>query len=431
MSELDKLIENYFAPRSKTFTKHMLYELFDEALDTLPAEEDYLGNVLDFLRNNGYEDAKEKGRTSNRLVITNMGGKDSRNEAIKKLQQEFNLSPTIAYARDKSKFIGGKLPEELGGKIILLRHGAAPLEKEAAALTNLQTRLKELSKEFDKKDKLKINFTGDGFSTVYSVTPDALNVLKTPKADFSIGSGKNKIYISHKAGMSPKDFGQWSGITSKAGIIHQDPEVKEFGDILRKILGELNIKEYPSKIDIQKEIQTPQLMLQAVFGKDYGKAKSSEDNVDFVVQGDITLQPALSLETDELTGNFRIGGTNIFSRAHAPQNLESLKSFFKGGYLPVIAARRGDSGRRNFEIPSARGSIQSEAGRKVNFLLTPASSVEDIQFLPLCLDKNQFRQVKEFFAQLEEKGITPENNEMCAKMRESVVNFSNQDCGKK
>jgi len=90
MSELDKLVENYFAPRSKTFTKHMLYEIFDEALDALPAEEDYLGNVLDFLRNNGYEDAKEKGRTSNRLVITNMGGKDSRNEARKKLQQEFN-----------------------------------------------------------------------------------------------------------------------------------------------------------------------------------------------------------------------------------------------------------------------------------------------------------------------------------------------------
>ena len=430
MSDIDKLVESYFARGPKALTKQMLYEMFDEALDTLSAEEDYLGNVLDFLRNNGYEDAKEKDRTSNRLVITNMGGKDSRNEAIKKLQQEFNLSPTIAYARDKSKFIGGKLPEELGGKIILLRHGAAPLEKEAAALTNLQTRLKELSKEFDKKDKLKINFTGDGFSTIYSVTPDALNVPKTPKADFTIGSGKNKIYISHKAGMSPTDFGQWSGITSKAGIIHKDPEVKEFGDILRKILGELKIKEYPSKIDIQKEIQTPQLMLQAVFGKDYGKAKSSADNVDFVIQGDVTLQPALSLETDELTGNFRIGGANIFSRAHAPQNLESLKTFFEGGYLPRIAVRRGDKGRRNFDIPSARGSIQSETGRKVNFLLTRESNLKKIEFVPRCLDKTQFKQVKTFFADLEKAGITPENNKMYAKMRESVVNFSNQDCGK-
>tara|TARA_R110002074_G_scaffold26048_9_gene76969 strand:+ start:152 stop:1555 length:1404 start_codon:yes stop_codon:yes gene_type:complete len=33
MSELDKLIENYFAPRPKTLTKQMLYEMFDEVLE--------------------------------------------------------------------------------------------------------------------------------------------------------------------------------------------------------------------------------------------------------------------------------------------------------------------------------------------------------------------------------------------------------------
>lgn len=33
MSELDKLIENYFAPRPNTLTKQMLYEMFDEVLE--------------------------------------------------------------------------------------------------------------------------------------------------------------------------------------------------------------------------------------------------------------------------------------------------------------------------------------------------------------------------------------------------------------
>ena len=430
MSDINKLVEDYFAPRSKTLTKQMLYEMFDEALEAEKAE-DELQDIVQFLRNNGYENAQEKERNRNRIVITNMGGKDNRDAAIKKLQKEFKLTPTITYTRDKSKYIGGVLPEELGANTVLLRHGTAPLQQETMALTNLQTRLKELSAEFDKKDKLQIVFTGANFSKIYSVIPSALDVPKTPKADFTIGKGKNKIYISHKAGMTPKDFGQWSGISKKAGIIHQDSEVIEFGETLAKILNELKLSEYPSKIDIQKEIKSPKLMLQAVFGKDYGKKKSSADNVDFVVQGDITLQPALNLDTDELTGKFIIGGARVFSREHAPRNYPEIKSFFEGGYLPRITARRGDSGRRSFGIHSARGAIQSEGGRGVNFLLTENSTPKKIQFAPLCLDNGQFKQVKEFFADLEKEGITPENNTIYAKMRESITNFSNEDCGKK
>jgi len=431
MTDINKLVENYFAPRPKTITKQMLYEIFDETLKEKEAlEKDLTQQILLFLRDNGYESAQEKETTRGRIIITNIGNKTNRDAAIKKLQKEFNLEPTVTYARDKTKFIGGVLPDEMGGKGVLLRHGAAPLEQETLALTNLQSQLKELSKEFSSKDKLQIVFSGDDFSTIYRVAPQALNVPKTPKADFVIGTGKNKIYISHKAGMSPNDFGQWSGITSKAGIIHEDPEVKEFGVVLKTILKQLGINEYPSSIDIQKEIKSPTLMLQAVFGKDYGKKSSSEDNVDFVIQGDISLEPALDLETEELTGTFRIGGTNIFSRRHAPRDVQSLQGFFQGGYLPVIAVRRGDAGRRNFEIPSARGSIQSEAGRKVNFMLTENSTPENITFVPLCLDKTQFRQVKKFFSILEDKSITPENNKMFKNMRASVINYINEDCGK-
>jgi hypothetical protein len=37
MTEIDKLVENYFAPRPKTLTKQMLYEMFDEVTSELPS----------------------------------------------------------------------------------------------------------------------------------------------------------------------------------------------------------------------------------------------------------------------------------------------------------------------------------------------------------------------------------------------------------
>ena len=32
MSDLETLVENYFAPKPKTLTKQMLYEIFDEVM---------------------------------------------------------------------------------------------------------------------------------------------------------------------------------------------------------------------------------------------------------------------------------------------------------------------------------------------------------------------------------------------------------------
>ena len=357
-----------------------------------------------------------------------MGGKVSRDKAITKLQNKFGLKPTKKYARDTSKYIGGKLPDELGGMEIVLAHGATPLKQEEGALTDLQNNLKELSKEFEPDDKLRIVFRrGEDFSKIYDVLPSAVNVPKTPKADFVIGSGDDKIFISHKAGVKPKDFGQWSGISKKAGIIHDDPEVVEFGEIINQIYSDLKLSQYPSGIDIQKEIKSPKLMLQAVFGKDYGTGKSSADNVDFVIQGDVLLKPLVDPETDELTGAFEIKGNKIFSRTHTEEDIDTLKRLFAGGYLPRIAVRKGDSGRNSFDISSARGSIQSEAGRKVNFLLSTDSTPKNIKFIPLELDKGQLRNVKNLFKKLEDEGkIDDSNIELFNKMKNSVINLEEE-----
>ena len=130
MSDLKILVENYFAPKKKTLTKQMLYEIFDEVIKE---QEDQLSTIINFLINNGYKGAREKLRTRKRLTITNMGGAVSRDKAITKLKNEFGLTPTKTYDRDPSKFIGGKLPDELGGMEIVLKKGTPP---EAGKVSN-------------------------------------------------------------------------------------------------------------------------------------------------------------------------------------------------------------------------------------------------------------------------------------------------------
>ena len=56
MSELDKLIENYFAPRSKTITKQILYEVFDEMWEEADMDpEKNLLAAIEAIESEGYE----------------------------------------------------------------------------------------------------------------------------------------------------------------------------------------------------------------------------------------------------------------------------------------------------------------------------------------------------------------------------------------
>ena len=41
MSDLKTLVENYFAPKPKTLTKQMLYEIFDEVIKEQEEEDAY------------------------------------------------------------------------------------------------------------------------------------------------------------------------------------------------------------------------------------------------------------------------------------------------------------------------------------------------------------------------------------------------------
>lgn len=99
MSELDKLVENYFAPRTKTFTKQMLYEMFDEVLSEQSLT--FRSDVLDFLKQT-YPDIQENPTTTaTTWRLTNVGSRITRHAVINLLKQQYELAP------DKDKTKGG------------------------------------------------------------------------------------------------------------------------------------------------------------------------------------------------------------------------------------------------------------------------------------------------------------------------------------
>ena len=456
MSELDKLIENYFAPRPKTLTKKMLYEMFDAVLEEQGEEIIAYGEEITiFLRDNGYPEAELKewpaklGRRGT-FTITNIGNPKERDEAISKLKTKFDLVPMKKYSTASKYYIGGKLPI---GNNILLKQGANPTGAEDLTLAELQSNIAQIIKDYglDPKEPISIKVTGDGAHTFasdlywFNTTPSAINIKKTPKADFAIGSvgeGKEQVFISHKQGkeMEPSDFGQWSGMTKRAGEdIANSKEVQAFGQIVTNILEKVKTDIYPSGIDFQMNIKSKDLMLRAVFGKDYGKKESSKDNVDYVIQGDLRLEPLFTADkgnTDDepvFKGKFVLRGSKVLARrvatVRAAEEIDDLESLFKGGYLPILSIRRGEAKRNNLGISAGRAQINPEKGREINFLIAPGSTPANIEFSELCLTSRQFKNVKKFFADLEKKSITPENT-MYAKLRGSVLNFSNEDCGK-
>ena len=439
MADLDTLVENYFAPKPKTLTKQMLYEIFDEVLREQEDEVLNFGQeILKFLITNGYKEAKLKvDRLPKKLgrgtfEITNIGTAKERNEAISKLEDNFpGFKPDKLYDGSDEYFIGGKFSN---GNRVLLKQGANPTRQETIALTALKDSIKKAIEDYDldPKKPISIAVTGndsDASDLIYfKTTPEAINIKKTPKADFAIGTvslgqGEEQIFISHKKGkekMRPKDFGQYSGMTPKAGEkIYNSEEVQNFFKIVKKILDDLGVKTYPSSIDIQMPIKSKDLMLLAVFGKDYGNEKSSVDNIDYFIQGKLKLEPYFPPGAEEKPPEkFILRGDKVISRRFAASQINNIESLFAGGYLPILSVRKGDTSRTNIPgIKASRAQINPTLGRQVNFLLSPGSTPKNINFIPLKLNKTQFNNVKNFFNDLQ---INKSNIKLFNKMKNSV-----------
>ena len=229
------------------------------------------------------------------------------------------------------------------------------------------------------------------------------------KADFVVGEEPNAVYISHKdGGKTPDLFGQYGGVTDKD--IYDTPDVTNFRDIIKTILfKEFGLGVYPSSMDFQQKIDSGDLIMKGVFGKKWedGK-KSSDNNVDFMLQGEITLiaQQDGEFPGEESTATnrvYEISAKRVLSKRVAEKmnrvegsNLYA-QGYFPEGYEPVLSTRKGDK-RANFgpELKSLRAAIQATGGRKVNFIIDPDSTAAEIKFIKHTLDKNQYNKAIKF-----------------------------------
>lgn len=191
-----------------------------------------------------------------------------------------------------------------------------------------------------------------------------------PKSDFQLvrKDGKPPVYISHKDGTSAKHFGQWSGLTPKAGTaIAEHPEVLKFIEDIKstKLVddGSGNMV-YPAGKSFARPIQDRRLMMMSIFGQDYTpEGPGGPNNCDLVAQG------LFELKTDDVEKTpddaevevvYTLTATHLIART-------DLDFTFGQDYVPTLMTRFA-SARKNFGIKGMRATIYPKSGRKHEML---------------------------------------------------------------
>ena len=216
---------------------------------------------------------------------------------------------------------------------------------EFAILTNINKKIEELGNM--KAVKLRIK------STTYEDIIGFIPGSSGAKADFvGIDSkGKSVIFISHKDGRGPKDFQQYSGISSRAGgSIYDHPEVQSFREVIAK-KETSDFYRQANRSAFYREIKDKQLKEKAIFGKNFGSTEKNENNINLFAQG----KPVLTKTGDrKVTLTFQ-------SKIVESTQLSQLEG---KGYNPVLGARKGEAYRtveyRNDKVTGVRAGIFSK-----------------------------------------------------------------------
>ena len=200
----------------------------------------------------------------------------------------------------------------------------------------------QLTKIFDKtgKDFIRLKIG----TTIYDAglcesTPG------TPKCDFHFRGVSGYVgHVSHKAGIGPRAFQQWSGTTERGEImIFNHPETQAFVNTLRQMYP----NGMPNATTVARRIQDQNLQKMAVYGSAYGSLMKGENNVDVAMQGILDI---------------RNRGTyyELTSSGHKLNNGDRIT----GPYEPVfMSVYKPD--RNNHGIKYARVIINPIGGRSI------------------------------------------------------------------
>lgn len=107
------------------------------------------------------------------------------------------------------------------------------------------------------------------------------------KADFCFIDidGKEVGFVSHKHGISPRDFQQWSGTSKRfQEEVFSHPETQDFISTLKERFDDI----LPSASTVARKISDQRLKHIAVFGNDFEK-EFGKNNVEAVMQGELKL----------------------------------------------------------------------------------------------------------------------------------------------
>ncbi|UCG92328.1 MAG: hypothetical protein JSV97_01050 [candidate division WOR-3 bacterium] len=379
MKELDLLIENYF---TESFETSDLFRLVEQVMEEDVVTEKNLSfgdlaksptrmqTFINKLKNN--EPFELVGGGSATFVADStlldaleqmlQSGEISHAAAQRLLGRKFYL-----VTPEGDPFPIGRLQKtgEFGGK-----GSDFYVKKEIAARGQLEAAINAALKNAN-TDAITLRVK-NGKEKVVAVYDDVIGVRGSsrfdcvdPKSDFELirKDGKPPVYISHKDGTTPKGFGQWSGVSPKAGEnIHNHPEVKRFIKDLKPYLvrnkqGEL---VYPKGISYGRLIEDVELKLMSIFGQDYTPSgDGGPNNVDLVAQGLFTIE---TVGVDEETDD---GPEVVYdlSAHHLLARLDPEVDFGKE-YMPTLVSRYATA-RRNFGIKHLRATIYPLGGRKI------------------------------------------------------------------
>ena len=184
-----------------------------------------------------------------------------------------------------------------------------------------------------------------------------------PKTDFVLyAADSDKIYISHKDGTSPKSFGQWGGVTKKAGEdIYAHPEVIDFIKALQAKLPVVSRDEdgnptrwdYPRGQSYGRIITDDRLKKLAMFGNEYdATGPGGVENADVVAQGPFGIQ------TTDTPGVYNLTAYHLLVR-------KDLDGDFDAAYAPTLVTRFS-SGRANYRINNMRAGMYPRDNRKIH-----------------------------------------------------------------
>jgi len=207
-------------------------------------------------------------------------------------------------------------------------------EKEKIALESFNSRIKQISNE-DANHVVKIILSDKiiDLPEPKIITANTVEKVKgVPRADFKLidKEGKGIIYISHKDGMSPKGFQQYSGMTGDSNIA-KHPEVIDFVETIKKYMPDGYTKDFDSFY--ATPVIDPYLANLAMFGNDFG-GEFGINNCQVLMQGVLLLDDSSSYE-----GAYSMNATGHFLLN--PQiSKEKISKDTLGEYWPHLYVRR-------------------------------------------------------------------------------------------